>query len=290
MIPLLDGSVPATGSAAMASQQEKRDVFGVRDTHASHTHNWLPRWDLVGRLGRRRPRYAQDPVPRGVSGGGRCCTAFVPSERETWSVQSQVRGVTASEIGHSARRRAVDGLPDRSQHTPYWDPRAFAPQLAAVNDIAPAARNAIGHCRLSCRTCHPPAPRDRLPGWTASWPYTGSVTHTATRPGRRTSGSPGAVATTPCARSGPARSRDRRTQPSRLRRLSGARLPRRRAPVEPGDLDELARLLIRADLGDLDAAAALYEGYRAEHRLHLGDTVVRLSPYGRPPVRERLDR
>jgi len=188
MIPLLDGSVPATGSAAMASQQEKRDVFGVRDTHASHTHNWLPRWDLVGRLGRRRPRYAQDPVPRGVSGGGRCCTAFVPSERETWSVQSQVRGVTASEIGHSARRRAVDGLPDRSQHTPYWDPRAFAPQLAAVNDIAPAARNAIGHCRLSCRTCHPPAPRDRLPGWTASWPYTGSVAHTATRPGRRTSG------------------------------------------------------------------------------------------------------
>jgi hypothetical protein len=60
-------------------------------------------------------------------------------------------------------------------------------------------------------------------------------------------------------------------------------------PVTPEELDELARLLVRADAGELEAEGSLHQRYRTDDRLHPGDTVTRRSPYGAPPVTERLD-
>ena len=61
-------------------------------------------------------------------------------------------------------------------------------------------------------------------------------------------------------------------------------------PVGHDELDQLARLLQRADGGDDDAEALLYARYRADDRLHPATTVTRYSPYGAPPVRDSLER
>jgi Transglutaminase-like superfamily len=45
-------------------------------------------------------------------------------------------------------------------------------------------------------------------------------------------------------------------------------------------VDELAALLVAADGGDEAAEAELLEGYRADARLHPGDTIQSFSPYG----------
>ncbi len=60
-------------------------------------------------------------------------------------------------------------------------------------------------------------------------------------------------------------------------------------PLAPEELDELARLLVACD-GDADADRQLHNRYRHDPRLHPGETVTRYSPYGRPPVAERLVR
>jgi hypothetical protein len=49
------------------------------------------------------------------------------------------------------------------------------------------------------------------------------------------------------------------------------------------EIDELALLLVRADAGDGGAEDELYGRYRADDRLHPGDSVVTYSPFGRPP-------
>ena len=54
-------------------------------------------------------------------------------------------------------------------------------------------------------------------------------------------------------------------------------------PTEPGVIDEVARLLVRADAGDASAEADLWSRYREDERLHPGHRVVTYSPYGLPP-------
>ncbi len=61
-------------------------------------------------------------------------------------------------------------------------------------------------------------------------------------------------------------------------------------PSAPEVLDELAALLERADDGDAEAEAALYERYRSDAGLRPGATVTRHSPYGDPPVTVPLRR
>lgn len=53
-------------------------------------------------------------------------------------------------------------------------------------------------------------------------------------------------------------------------------------------VDELAALLVRADAGDSAAEDELLAWYRADDRLHPGDTVTQNSPYGYPPKTVRL--
>jgi transglutaminase superfamily protein len=48
-------------------------------------------------------------------------------------------------------------------------------------------------------------------------------------------------------------------------------------------VDRVADLLVRADAGDSDAEEELYAWYRADDRLHPGDSVIQNSPYGGPP-------
>jgi len=59
------------------------------------------------------------------------------------------------------------------------------------------------------------------------------------------------------------------------------------ATADRGDeemIDRLADLLVRADAGDSGAEDGLYAWYRADDRLHPGDSVVQNSPYGNPPI------
>lgn len=52
--------------------------------------------------------------------------------------------------------------------------------------------------------------------------------------------------------------------------------------------DRLADLLVRSDAGDQQAEAGLLEWYRSDERLHPGHRVMRLSPFGDPPVQDSL--
>jgi hypothetical protein len=64
-------------------------------------------------------------------------------------------------------------------------------------------------------------------------------------------------------------------------------------PVTAADahwIDEVARLLVAADDGDLDAEHRLLARYRADPGLHPGDSVLQASPYGDPPVEVALTR
>lgn len=54
-------------------------------------------------------------------------------------------------------------------------------------------------------------------------------------------------------------------------------------PPETITVDELARLLVRADAGDGQAEADLWARYHEDDRLHPGDWVTTYSPYGLPP-------
>jgi hypothetical protein len=65
------------------------------------------------------------------------------------------------------------------------------------------------------------------------------------------------------------------------------------ATLESGDeeiIDRLADLLVRADAGDAAAEEDLYAWYRADDRLHPGDTVIQNSPYGDPSKQVSLRR
>jgi hypothetical protein len=53
-------------------------------------------------------------------------------------------------------------------------------------------------------------------------------------------------------------------------------------------VDEIAGLLLAADDGDQAAEAELAERCRTDDRLNPRGEVRRLSPYGKPPVTERL--
>ena len=55
-------------------------------------------------------------------------------------------------------------------------------------------------------------------------------------------------------------------------------------------IDRLAELLVRADAGDSGAEEELYAWYRADDRLHPGDSVTQKSPYGSPPIAVSLRR
>jgi hypothetical protein len=55
-------------------------------------------------------------------------------------------------------------------------------------------------------------------------------------------------------------------------------------------IDRLADLLVRADAGDQGAEEELYAWYRADDRLHPGDSVIQSSPYGNPSVEVSLRR
>lgn len=58
-------------------------------------------------------------------------------------------------------------------------------------------------------------------------------------------------------------------------------------PVSDTDaewIDEVARLLVAADAGDLEAEARLLDRYRSDAGLHPGDTIVQASPFGDPPL------
>ena len=55
-------------------------------------------------------------------------------------------------------------------------------------------------------------------------------------------------------------------------------------------IDRLADLLVRADAGDAAAEEELYAWYRADDRLHPGDSVIQNSPYGNPSKRVSLRR
>jgi hypothetical protein len=52
--------------------------------------------------------------------------------------------------------------------------------------------------------------------------------------------------------------------------------------------DRLADLLVRSDAGSAEAEAELLEWYRSDERLHPGERVMRLSPFGDPPVEDSL--
>jgi hypothetical protein len=52
--------------------------------------------------------------------------------------------------------------------------------------------------------------------------------------------------------------------------------------------DHLADLLVRSDAGDQQAEKELLAWYRSDDRLHPGEDVLRLSPFGDPPVTESL--
>lgn len=65
------------------------------------------------------------------------------------------------------------------------------------------------------------------------------------------------------------------------------------ATADEGDeelVDRLAALLVRADASDAGAEEELYAWYRADDRLHPGDTVTQNSPYGQPPRQVSLRR
>ena len=65
------------------------------------------------------------------------------------------------------------------------------------------------------------------------------------------------------------------------------------ATLDSGDeetIDRLADLLVRADAGDAPAEDELYAWYRADDRLHPGDSVIQNSPYGNEPIRVSLRR
>jgi hypothetical protein len=65
------------------------------------------------------------------------------------------------------------------------------------------------------------------------------------------------------------------------------------ATLESGDeeiIDRLADLLVRADAGDAAAEEDLYAWYRADDRLHPGDSVIQNSPYGDPSKQVSLRR
>jgi hypothetical protein len=55
-------------------------------------------------------------------------------------------------------------------------------------------------------------------------------------------------------------------------------------------IDRLADLLVRADRGDAGAEEELYAWYRADERLHPGESVIQNSPYGNAPVEVSLRR
>ena len=55
-------------------------------------------------------------------------------------------------------------------------------------------------------------------------------------------------------------------------------------------IDRLADLLVRADAGDSGAEEELYAWYRADDRLHPGDSVISNSPYGYQPRQVPLRR
>ncbi|MBN9106564.1 MAG: transglutaminase domain-containing protein [Propionibacteriaceae bacterium] len=57
----------------------------------------------------------------------------------------------------------------------------------------------------------------------------------------------------------------------------------------PELLDRLADLLIRADAGEAAAEDELWQWYHSDPSLRPGRTVTRYSPYGEPPVTDRLD-
>lgn len=64
-------------------------------------------------------------------------------------------------------------------------------------------------------------------------------------------------------------------------------------PVTADDarwIDEIARLLVAADEGDLDAERHLLERYRTDPGLHPGPTILQASPYGEPPIEVALAR
>lgn len=61
-------------------------------------------------------------------------------------------------------------------------------------------------------------------------------------------------------------------------------------PDEAALADVVAALLVAADRGDAEAEGELSLRYAEDARLHPGDYVVRQSPYGDPPVRERIGR
>ncbi len=64
-------------------------------------------------------------------------------------------------------------------------------------------------------------------------------------------------------------------------------------PVSDDDarwVDEVARLLVAADSGDIDAERRLLDRYRHDAGLHPGDSVVQASPYGDPPIEVALAR
>ncbi|GAA0570228.1 hypothetical protein HPO96_23255 [Kribbella sandramycini] len=54
--------------------------------------------------------------------------------------------------------------------------------------------------------------------------------------------------------------------------------------VSDADADELARLLVAADGGEVGAELALKRWVAGDARLRLGSAVRQLSPYGDPPV------
>jgi len=65
------------------------------------------------------------------------------------------------------------------------------------------------------------------------------------------------------------------------------------ATLDSGDegvIDRLADLLVRPDAGDAGAEEELYAWYRADDRLHPGDSVIQNSPYGDPSKQVSLRR
>ena len=55
-------------------------------------------------------------------------------------------------------------------------------------------------------------------------------------------------------------------------------------------VDEVAGLLLAADVGDVEAEARLYSCYLNDARLSPGDAVTRFSPFGEAPVQVTLRR
>ena len=61
-------------------------------------------------------------------------------------------------------------------------------------------------------------------------------------------------------------------------------------PAESAIADEVAALLVAADGGDAAAEAELARRYATDDRLRPGESVIRNSPYGEAPIRERIGR